>query len=262
MPRGVQLDLSGKVAVIILESPPANALSEDVISGLSSALDQLERQGCGVVLLTSTLDKYFAAGADLKLLVHLDAEEFGAYLIRLRSVIERLARGSVISIALIEGYALGGGLELALACTFRVATESAKLGLPEIRLGLLPGAGGTQRLTRLIGQSAALDLLLSGEAIGAKRSFDLGLVDRIAPDGGGLEIAETWADRLSSGPRQAQAAIRRCVDAALNGPAQEGMDLEFSEVVNLFATPDGREGVAAFIEKRSASFQTGDENGL
>jgi enoyl-CoA hydratase len=161
----VSYEFADGVATITLERPPANALGEPMITGLTTAFDRAEADSAGVVVIRSAVDGFFAAGADLTLFADLDQVGFLDYLDRLRSQIERADSGSWISIAAIDGHALGGGLELAMACTMRVASVEAKLGVPEVKLGLLPGAAGTQRLPKLIGRGPAIDLLLTGRSI-------------------------------------------------------------------------------------------------
>lgn len=244
------------VATITLTNGPANALSNDVIAALDAALDEVTADGAvRAIVFASAVDGFFAAGADLKLLVSVDGAGFTDYLTRLRAVIERIGNHPCVSIAAIEGQALGGGLELALACTFRVASSTAKLGVPEIRLGLLPGAGGTQRLPHLIGRGPALELLLSGRSVSGEEAAALGLVDRVvAPDSAG-SAATTLAESFAAGPRQALAEIKACVDVARDRSLADGLAFEQAAVQRLFASRDGREGVAAFIDKRPADFE-------
>lgn len=250
----VRLSTADRVATISIASPPANALGTAVIEGLSSALDRVEADRSRVIVVRSEVDGYFVAGADLKLLADADGDGFLRYLERLRGVLERLAALAQLSVAAVDGFALGGGLELAMACTLRVATPRAKLGVPEIKLGLLPGAGGTQRLPRLIGRGPALDLLLTGRSIGGEDGARLGLVDRLAPDGEANAVAAELATTLAAGPAEALAATVRCADTARDVPLREGLAVERDEIVRLFTTPDAREGIRAFIEKRAPEF--------
>lgn len=247
----IETDVADGVGRLTMSSAPANALGEALIEGLEVACDTFDEASVGAVVVASSLERFFAAGADLKLLEGLDGEGFGRYLTRLRDALERIATAEWVSVAAIDGHALGGGLELAMACTFRVASVRAKLGLPEVKLGLLPGAGGTQRLPRLIGRSAAMDLLVGGHSVGGEEALGLGLVDRLADDPD--HAAATWASNVASGPRLAIKAIVRCVDATELGFA-EGMEVEAAEVSRLFETADGREGVNAFVEKRPPRF--------
>lgn len=242
------------VARLTLARPPANALGEPIIAGLAVAYDRAEADGARVVVIRSEVERFFAAGADLTLFEGLEVDGFLEYLDRLRTQIERAATGPWVSLAVIEGLALGGGLELAMACTLRVASTSALLGVPEVKLGVLPGAAGTQRLPRLVGRGAALDLLLTGRSVGGADAHRIGLVDRLTEPGDADAVAMGLASELAAGPRQAHAAILRCVDAADRLELAEGMAFERDEVGVLFESPDGREGVAAFLEKRRAIF--------
>jgi len=252
--QAVQVSISGRIATVTLASPPANALGLALKSGLADALDAADAANARVLVVRSDVDGYFAAGADLKLLVGLDAGGFLEYIAGLRSVLERIADAPMISVAVIDGFALGGGLELAMACTIRVASPRAKIGVPEIKLGLLPGAGGTQRLPRLVGRGPALDLLLSGRSISAEEGFRLGLVDHLASDGAIDGLAIELAGRYAAGPSAALAATVRCVDAARDLPFAEGMIVERDEIIELFGTEDAHEGISAFVEKRRAAF--------
>lgn len=250
----VTCEIDGRVGTVTLRRPPANALGDAVIAGLAAACDQLDAAAVGVAVVRSRVPGYFVAGADLHLLAHVDRDGFRDYLGRLRGVLDRVAHARWLSIAAIDGYALGGGLELAMACTLRVASHRSRLGVPEVKLGLLPGATGTQRLPRLIGRGPALDLLLSGRPATGEEAHRLGLVDRLTPNGEPDDQARAWAGDLAAGPGAAHAAIVRCVDAAGDLPLADGLGVEEREVVALFDTDDAREGVAAFLEKRPARF--------
>lgn len=257
MPEAVRFELvgGGACGVVSLDSPPANALGEAVVSGLGAALDRAEEERARALVVRSAVPGFFVAGADLKLLAGLDLEGFLSYLDGLRAVLERLAALPLVSVAAIDGHAQGGGLELAAACTLRVASRKAKLGVPEVKLGLLPGAGGTQRLPRLVGRGPALDLLLSGRSAGGEEALRLGLVDRLVDDGESVDaVALEWAERFATGPSRAQAAIVRCVDAARDTTLERGLAVERDELAALYATPDAREGVGAFLEKRAPRF--------
>ncbi len=252
--RVVRYHHTDGVATLTLARSPANALGEPIIAGLTLAIDRAGSDGVGAVVVRSEVPGFFAAGADLTLLDGLEVSGFLDYLDRLREQIERLGSGPWVSIAAIDGHALGGGLELAMACTMRVASTAAGLGVPEVKLGLLPGAAGTQRLPRLIGRGPAVDLLVTGRSVDGTEAHRLGLVDRLTEPGEVDRVAGELAASLASGAREAHAAILRCVDAASERGLEGGMVIEREEVAALFANPDGREGVAAFLEKRRPSF--------
>jgi enoyl-CoA hydratase len=239
---------------IVLDRPPANALGPVIVEGLNAALDAAEQLKPKVLIVSSALDGFFAAGADIKHMTSVNADSFRAYGDTLRSGLERLAAQSALSIAAIEGLALGGGLELAMACTLRVAGASARLGLPEVKLGLIPGAGGTQRLPRLVGRGPALDLMLTGRQIDAAEALRIGLIDRLVDDGSALGAARTLADELCAASAPAQRAVVRTVDAAAELELQQGLRYEVEQIQELFEDGEAAEGLAAFVEKRKPKF--------
>src|ERR671923_2745761 len=169
------------IAAILLRRPPANALGMPLIEGLNAALDAT--RDAKVLVVASRIAGYFAAGADIKHMATVDADEFAAYGDALRNALNRFAAPERVTIAAIDGLALGGGLELALACTLRIGSARATFGLPEVKLGLIPGAGGTQRLPRVVGRSRALDLMLTGRSLDAQEAFAIGLIDRLVEPG-------------------------------------------------------------------------------
>jgi enoyl-CoA hydratase len=249
----VSHEVDGRVLVATMQSPPANALSLDLVGGLEDTCDAVLAHGARAVVLCSAVEGFFVAGADLKLLGSADRASFGAYLARVRAVFERLTALPAVSIAAIDGHALGGGLELAMACTLRVAGPRARLGVPEIKLGLFPGAAGTQLLPRLVGRGPALDLLLTGRSTDGEEGHRLGLVDRFDPEGA-KPSAQALAHEIAQFPSSAIAAIGRCVRAAQDQPLTEGVRVENEEILALFEGEDAREGVTAFLEKRPARF--------
>jgi enoyl-CoA hydratase len=244
----------GPVLHIVLDRPPANALGPVNVDGLHAALDAAENLAPKVLIVSSALDGFFAAGADIKHMTTVDAESFRAYGDALRSGVERLATQPALSIAAIEGLALGGGLELALACTMRVAGEGARLGLPEVKLGLIPGAGGTQRLPRLVGRGAALDLMLTGRQIDAAYAMRIGLIDRIVDKGTAVQAARALAEDLCAASAPAQQAVLRTVAAAADLPLQDGLQYEVAQIQDLFEDGEAVEGLRAFVEKRKPKF--------
>ena len=242
------------IARIDLDRPPANALGLPIIEGLDAALDGVVEAGAHIIVIASALDGFFAAGADIKLMGTMPLEGFTAYGDALRAVLARLASPDLITIAAIEGVALGGGLELAMACTLRVAGAGARLGLPEVKLGLIPGAGGTQRLPRLVGRGRALDIMLTARQVPAAEAAAIGLVDRLVDVGGALGAALELAAELRPASAKAQAAVIRAVDAAGDLPLADGIGVEREEVGRQLDEGDGREGLAAFLQRRPADF--------
>ena len=245
---------TARTLVATMTHPPANALALELLEGLHVAMDAAETNpAVRVLIVESAVPGYFAAGADIKCLATITAESFRLYGDAMRAVNDRLATSRLLSIAAIEGLALGGGLELALACTLRVCGVSAKLGLPEVNIGLIPGAGGTQRLPRLVGRSRALDLVLTARQVGADEALGMGLVDRLAPDGA-LNTALELAGKLAGGSSPAQLAAVRCIDAAFDLPYPEGARFEIDQEQALFERGEAEEGISAFVNKRAPRY--------
>lgn len=244
----------GPVLHIVLNRPPANALGPAITDGLHAALDEADASGPKVLIVSSELPGFFAAGADIKHMTTVDAASFKAYGDTLRSGLDRLAAHPALSIAAIEGLALGGGLELAMACTLRVAGADAKLGLPEVKLGLIPGAGGTQRLPRLVGRGAALDIMLTGRQLDTTEALRIGLIDRLAPAGRALDAARELATELCAASTPAQQAVVRTVGAAFDLPLADGLRYEVEQIQDLFEHGEAAEGLRAFVDKRRPNF--------
>jgi enoyl-CoA hydratase len=247
-------DAGTGVLVATIDRKPANALGPPIIDGLNALLDDAERRDTRVLVLTSAIPGFFAAGADIKHMGTVDAQSFTEYGDRLRGAVERLASANLISIAAIEGVALGGGLELAMACTIRVSGADAKYGLPEVRLGLIPGAAGTQRLPRLVGRGRAIDIMATARQVPADEAAAIGLVDRLVSAGEAEEAALVVAGQLSGLSRPALAAVVRTVDAAFDLPFSDGKRYEVEQIQELFEHGEAREGITAFLEKRTPKF--------
>src|SRR6266542_225429 len=247
-------DESPGVRVVTMDRPPANALGVPILDGLHAAIDAAERDGnVKVMVVCSALDGFFAAGADIKHLSSADADSFLAYGNQMRAVNDRLAAAPWISVAAVDGLALGGGLELALACTLRVSGPRGKFGLPEVKLGLIPGAGGTQRLPRLVGRGRALDIMLTARQVPADEALAVGLVDRLA-DGDVVKEALALAAELVTSSLPAQLAVVRSVDAADELPLEAGQRFEAREEQGRFEHGEAIEGIRAFIVKRPPNF--------
>jgi len=247
-------DESPGVRVVTMDRPPANALGVPILDGLHAAIDAAERDGnVKVMVVCSALDGFFAAGADIKHLSSADADSFLAYGNQMRAVNDRLAAAPWISVAAVDGLALGGGLELALACTLRVSGPRGKFGLPEVKLGLIPGAGGTQRLPRLVGRGRALDIMLTARQVPADEARAIGLVDRLT-EGDAVKEALALAAELVTSSLPAQLAVIHSVDAAYELPLEEGLRFEAREEQGLFVDGEAAEGIRAFIAKRTPDF--------
>lgn len=245
----------GAIVEVVLNGPPANALSPDIVKGLHAAMDSADVTSAKAMVVTSAVSGFFAAGADIKHMSSVDAMSFREYGDGLRGAVERLAALPLVSIAAIDGLALGGGLELAMACTMRVAAPRVRLGLPEVKLGLIPGAGGTQRLPRLVGRGRALDIMISGRHVEADEAYWIGLVDRLAEtDETARVVAWRLAHELCGASTPAQLAVIRTVDAAYDRPLDEGLRYEVDQIQQLFERGEAAEGIRAFIDKRAPEF--------
>ncbi|MEA2171970.1 MAG: hypothetical protein QOF76_5270 [Solirubrobacteraceae bacterium] len=249
----VETRREGAVLEIELRRPPANALGLPLVDGLSRAAAELLAPDVKVAVICSEVPGFFAAGADIKHMSSLTVEGFGEYGEAVRDSLNQIALCGRPTIAAIDGLALGGGLELAMACTLRFATPRSRLGLPEVKLGLIPGAGGTQRLPRLVGRGRALEMLLSGRDVHGEEAARIGLVDRLV-EGDVRAAARAFAAELAGYSSRAVAAILACVDAA-NLEPEEGLALEAAEVDRTFTEGEAREGIAAFVGKRTPTFK-------
>jgi enoyl-CoA hydratase len=246
-------DAGGGVLVATLDQPPANPLGPPIIQGLEAAVSEAEN-GYRALVLTSAIPRFFVAGADIKYMRGIDAAGFAAYGHRLRVLLDRIAGPDLVTIAAVEGLALGGGLELAMAATMRVAGADAAFGLPEVTLGLIPGAGGTQRLPRLVGRGRAIDIMATARQVPAAEAHAIGLVDRLVDAGGARDAALGLATQLAASSRPAVAAVLSTVDAAFDRPLDEGNRFEAQQVDALFSRGEAAEGLAAFVEKRAPRF--------
>ena len=251
----VELSRREEAALITLNRPEAlNALSFSIIRELGDAFDEAAAGDARVLLITGAGDRAFCAGADIKELRHRTIHrekadtEFG------QRTMAKLDSLPIPSIALIAGYAFGGGLEIALASTFRIAGPGAKLGMPEVKLGLIPGYGGTQRLPRLIGESRALDMILTGRTVGAEEAERIGLVNRIA-EGDLVEAGLDYARQFTGYSLPILRYAREAVQRALDTPLREGLKIEADLSTLAYRTEDADEGMAAFEEKRKPGFR-------
>ncbi|EIL96650.1 enoyl-CoA hydratase [Rhodanobacter thiooxydans] len=255
--RNLEISNRGAVRTIVVNRPDKlNALNRDTVNELSLVFGQAAQDDAvRAVVLAGAGEKAFVAGADIAEMsgyTPAQAQGFSRAGQRLMASIERLGKPVI---ARIQGFALGGGMELAMACHLRVASEKAKLGQPEINLGLIPGFGGTQRLLRLAGRGAALELCLTGEPIGAQRAYELGIINRVVAPEALDETVNTLADQLAAAAPLAAAGI---LDAVLQGgesAIDQGLEFETQGFALVFSTADMREGTGAFLEKRKAVFK-------
>jgi enoyl-CoA hydratase len=249
-------DADGLALITINRPAKLNALDLAVISELGEAF-RTAREDASVkaVILTGSGEKAFVAGADIGELANIDAIEAERLSRRGQEVFRALEAMRKPSVAAINGYALGGGLELAMCCTIRIASPNAKLGQPEVKLGIVPGYGATQRLPRLIGRGRALELLLSGEPIDAAEAYRIGLVNALAPQGELIAAAKLWAGKVIANGPLAVALTMESVDTGLDGGLQAGLRFESMAFGLTAASEDRREGTTAFLEKRKAVFK-------
>lgn len=232
-----------------------NALDEGLLGELAKTLQAVGDEGTRCIVLTGAGEKAFVAGADIAAMKTMTPTQARTFSRQGHDVLDTIEDLDAPTVAAVNGFALGGGLELALACDVRVASENATFGLPEVTLGVIPGFGGTQRLTRVLGIGPGLDLLLTGRKIGATEAHRLGLVTRLVPEGDALEEAQTIARTIAAnGPLAvtlAKKTARRGYDASL----ETGDHLETEAFAACFATDDQEEGMQAFLDKREATFQ-------
>lgn len=251
----VHLQRQDEFALITLDRQEAlNALSAAVLRELAQAFDEVAASDARALIVTGAGAKAFCAGADIKELTGRSLSEQRRDAAYGQAVLARLDALPMPSVAAINGYAFGGGMELALACTFRIAAPTAKMGLPEIKLGLIPGYGGTQRLPRVIGEARALDIIMSGRTLDAEEALRIGLVHRIA-EGEVLAAAITYARQFSGYGLPALRLARDAVKRALDVPLHEGLKIEADLNTLAFQTEDAAEGMNAFMEKRKPKFQ-------
>jgi enoyl-CoA hydratase/carnithine racemase len=244
----VRLDVSDNVATLRLDRPPMNALNRQVQEEIRAAATEAgERDDIRSVVVWGG-DKVFAAGADIKEMADMSYTDMADRALGLQSALGAVAAIPKPVVAAVTGYALGGGCELALCADIRVAADDAKLGQPEILLGIIPGAGGTQRLSRLVGPARAKDLIFTGRFIGAAEAQQIGLVDQVVPAADVYDTARGWAAQFATGPAYALRAAKEAVDRGLEVDLDTGLALERQLFAALFATEDRSIGMTSFIE--------------
>ena len=251
----IELKYDEEFAVLAIRRPQAlNALSFSLIEDIGKAITEAGRSKARALIITGEGEKSFCAGADIKELQQrsLKDQREGAELGQ--AVFAQLDRLSIPSIAVVNGFAFGGGCELALACTLRLALPNAKFGLPEVKLGLIPGYGGTQRLPRLVGTGRALELVMTGRVVKADEALSIGLVNRIV-EGPAVEAGKAYAREFTGHSLRALQFAREAVLRAADLPLYEGLRLEADLSTLAYRTADAEEGMQAFVDKRPAAFQ-------
>ncbi|WP_380168775.1 enoyl-CoA hydratase/isomerase family protein [Jannaschia sp. R86511] len=244
----VSFSVDGRIGTLRLERPPMNAIDAAVRDGIREAVAHARSSGVGSLVVVGSA-KVFAAGADIKEMAGLGPADVLHLARDLQGALDELAALPVPTVAAITGYALGGGFELALACDFRVVDAEARVGLPEITLGLIPGGGGTQRLARLVGSARTKDLVFSGRMVGAEEALALGLADEVAPAGTAEQAARARVARYVNGAAVAVGAAKDAIDHGLDGDLASGLQLERALFAALFGTRDAQHGLASFVER-------------
>jgi enoyl-CoA hydratase/3-hydroxyacyl-CoA dehydrogenase len=245
----VKLDTRGEVAIAWLVNPPMNAISPQVIADLRTVWDRVnDAEGVGAMLVCSGIPVVFSAGADIKAFTQMDEASGRELIDGGHALLRELGQGRVVTVAAVNSIAFGGGCELAMACDFRIAAASAIFGQPEIKLGIIPGFGGTQRLPRLVGPEKALEMNLVGDGVTASEALDDGLANRVVPDHELFEIAFAWARKLAG---QAPIAVEQAKQVSHKGDLDEGIEAEKAGFATAFQSEDGQEGISAFLAKRT-----------
>ena len=243
----VTLETDGGIGTIRLNRPPVNALNDQVTAELAEAARTAAADEVRAVVIYGG-EKVFAGGADITVMAEAGYAEMASRSARLHEAMALIAGLGKPVVAAITGYALGGGLELALAADFRVAGERTRVGQPEILLGVIPGAGGTQRLPRLVGPARAKDIVFSGRMVGASEALQLGLVDQVVPDDSVYQAALDMVRRYASGPALALRAAKQAIDAGLGVDLATGLEIERVQFAALFGTEDQKAGMRSFLE--------------
>jgi enoyl-CoA hydratase/carnithine racemase len=244
----VRVECDQAIATIRLDRPPGNALNAQVQGEIAEAAEAVGADPAIRAVVLYGGEKVFAAGADIKEMAEASPAQMAADSRRLQNSLTAVAKIGKPVVAAVTGYALGGGLELALCADFRVAGEGARLGQPEILLGVIPGAGGTQRLPRLVGPARAKDIIFTGRFVPAPEALAIGLVDKVVPDGEVYQAARDLVARYATGPAVALRAAKQSVDEGIETDLATGLEIERLHFAALFATEDQRAGMRSFIE--------------
>ena len=255
MSEAIQVSIEGHTAVVTMHNPPANTWILDSLTALTELVQKLNaKQDVYAMVITGQGDKFFSAGADLKLFADSNKQVAADMSAAFGQAFETLSQFRGLSIAAINGYAMGGGLEVALACDLRIAERQAQMALPEASVGLLPCAGGTQNLTWLVGEGWAKRMILCGERVDAEQALQIGLIEAVAESGEALSVARQWAQQAERQSPTSLAACKRLIQTARKEPMFAGLAYERDEFVRLFESHDQAEGVQAFLQKRKPNW--------
>jgi enoyl-CoA hydratase len=255
--ENIIFEIDEDIAIIKINRPKAlNAINADVVGDINGALDEMDgNPAIRVLILTGEGDKAFVAGADISQMVNLDPLQLRKFSLNLHDLGFRMESLPVPVIACVNGFALGGGTEIAMASDFIYASENAKFGQPEINLGIIPGFGGTQRLPRLVGKGMAKELCMTGVIISAQEAKEIGLVNKVFPADTLWEETMKTAKVLASKGRFSLMAVKRCIDRGYDLDLRAACSLETDQFGLCMASPDGKEGMSAFLEKRKPEFK-------
>lgn len=252
----VSLNINNHIATLTIQSPPANALSTVLLNDLAHQLNEVENNEAVKAIILKGDGRFFSAGADIKEFTSLqDASDYEAVARNGQQLFERIEKFSVPVIAAIHGAALGGGLELAMACHIRIVTESAQLGLPELNLGIIPGFAGTQRLPQLVGNSKAYELILTGDPITGVEAGQIGLANQVVADDELFNYAESLAQKIVAKSKPTIKKVMQLVPYAKYSSFSAGVVAEAKAFGEVFGNEDAKEGIKAFIEKRKPNFK-------
>ena len=252
----LKVEITGHTAQVTIDNPAANTWDAESLPALADLVEKLNAdRNIYALVITGQGEKFFSAGADLNIFADGDPEAAGQMAADFGKAFETLADFRGVSIAAINGFAMGGGLEVAMACDIRIAEEQAQMALPEAKVGLLPCAGGTQRLTQLVGEGWAKRMILCGERIKAAKAEQLGLVEEVVPTGTALERAMALAEQVGEQSPISVTACKKLIHNARDICIAQGLADERTEFVDLFSTSDQREGVNAFLEKRTPEWK-------
>ncbi len=251
----ISYELQGHVATLTIQSPPANALSSKLLKALSRKLDLIEKEVKAKAVILKGEGRFFSAGADIKEFTSLqEASDYQSLSEYGQKLFDRIEHFSIPVIAAIHGAALGGGMELALSCHIRIATENARLGLPELTLGIIPGFAGTQRLPQYVGTAKAYEMILSGDPITANEAYDYGLVNQVTSEEEIFDVANKLATKIASKSKPTINRIMQLIPYAKVESFSAGVQAEAKAFGEIFGSEDAKEGVQAFIEKRKPNF--------